>query len=107
MAKLLVAFVLGTLLVSPFLVTLLEAQSDLGALDVFETGKVSTTYYQVEQSDTVSPPKSLLIVTPTVDGTYPVLMFLHGTCLFNSFYSDLFQHISSHGYIVVAPQVHT
>ncbi|KDP21405.1 hypothetical protein JCGZ_21876 [Jatropha curcas] len=49
-----------------------------------------------------SPPKPLLIVE---DGTHPVILFLHGTCLQNSYYAQLFEHIASHGYMLVAPQV--
>ncbi|KAF2314838.1 hypothetical protein GH714_036864 [Hevea brasiliensis] len=102
MAKLLVITLLVTLLAF-----LLEAQSDSGTISSFQTGKFSTTYYQVEESDPASPPKPLLIVTPIIQGTYPVIIFLHGTCLSNSFYTDLLQHISSHGYIVVAPQLYS
>lgn len=72
---------------------------------VFEAGRLSTGSFQVEKSDPSSPPKQLFIVTPTEEGTYPVLLFLHGTSLRATFYSLLFLHISSHGFIVVAPQV--
>lgn len=101
MAKLLAITLLLTLLAS-----LLKAESDSGTVGSFQKGKFSTTYYQVEESDPTSPPKPLLIVTPIIQGTYPVVLFLHGTCLSNSFYTDLLQHVSSHGYIVVAPQVY-
>ncbi|KAL5561748.1 hypothetical protein UlMin_031495 [Ulmus minor] len=57
-------------------------------------------------SSSSSPLKPLLIVTPTVKGTYPVILFLHGFYLRNNFYLQLLQHISSHGYIVVAPQLY-
>ncbi|WCJ21590.1 chlorophyllase 1 [Euphorbia peplus] len=79
------------------------------AVSVFEKGAVKSTYYQLDQLDIAhtSPPKPLLIVTPTVNGTYPVVLFLHGTCLLNSYYTNLLQHISSHGYIIVAPQLYS
>ncbi|WCJ21592.1 chlorophyllase 1 [Euphorbia peplus] len=63
--------------------------------------------HQVDFDEYISPIKPLLIVTPTVEGTYPVVLFLHGTCLLNSYYTDLLLHISSHGYIIVAPQLYT
>ena len=72
---------------------------------VFEPGNLSVTCIRVETSNIASPPKPLLIVTPTIQGTYPVLLFLHGFELRNTFYTQLLQLISSHGYIVVAPQV--
>jgi len=51
------------------------------------------------------PPKPLLIAAPREAGEYPVLVFLHGYLVVNSFYSQLLQHVASHGYIVIAPQV--
>ena len=72
---------------------------------VFETGSLSVSSIHVDTSNIASPPKPLLIISPTVQGTYPVLLFLHGYELRNIFYSHLLRHISSHGFIVVAPQV--
>ncbi|CAL4925018.1 unnamed protein product [Urochloa decumbens] len=53
------------------------------------------------------PPKPLLVAAPCEAGEYPVLVFLHGYLVVNSFYSQLFQHVASHGFIVVAPQLYT
>lgn len=58
-----------------------------------------------EEREKKYPPKEILIVHPIESGTYPVLLFFPGTSLVNSFYSQLFKHISSHGFIVVSPQV--
>ncbi|KAJ0610367.1 putative chlorophyllase [Helianthus annuus] len=52
-------------------------------------------------SDTPNPP--LYIVYPTEKGTFPVILFLHGFSILNTCYSDLFEFIASHGYIIVAP----
>ncbi|XP_037495523.1 chlorophyllase type 0 [Jatropha curcas] len=76
---------------------------DQETISVFEPGTLSTVLDNVQSS----PPKPLLIARPTVAGTYPILIFLHGTCLENYFYSDILQHIASHGYIVVAPQLYS
>lgn len=86
--------------------------------NVFETGKYTTvlvkaepaqtcTTYKKSNSLSVPPPKQLLIATPSEQeaGEFPVLMLLHGYLFYNSFYSQLIQHIASHGFIVVAPQV--
>ncbi|KAJ0966677.1 hypothetical protein J5N97_023594 [Dioscorea zingiberensis] len=40
-------------------------------------------------------------------GKYPVVLFLHGFFLFNHYYNQLLKHISSHGFILVAPQLYT
>ena len=72
---------------------------------VFIPGKYHPISISVDPSSPSSPPKQLLIFTPSEQGTYPVILFFHGFYLSNYFYSDLLQHISSHGFIIVAPQV--
>ncbi|KAL5785612.1 hypothetical protein ACOSQ2_008004 [Xanthoceras sorbifolium] len=77
---------------------------------VFETtGRYTTTLQRVESSSVVlplPPPKPLLIATPCEAGEFPLLIFLHGYLLYNSFYSQLLQQVASHGFIVVAPQLY-
>lgn len=73
--------------------------------DVFELGTFATNSKSVKSSDASQPPTELFIVAPLTQGTYPVLLFFHGFLLRNSWYSNLLQHIASHGYIVVAPKV--
>lgn len=82
--------------------------------NVFEIGKYATTLHRFEPAGTcntkctappVPPPKPLLIAMPTDAGDFPLLLFLHGYLLNNSFYSQLIQHVASHGFIVIAPQV--
>ncbi|KAK7845606.1 chlorophyllase-1 [Quercus suber] len=75
------------------------------ATTVFSLGNFPFTSKKVETSNRGSPPKPVLIVTPTTSGQYPVILFLHGFFLRNGFYSQLLEHISSHGFIVVAPQL--
>ncbi|KAG9129727.1 hypothetical protein Leryth_015436 [Lithospermum erythrorhizon] len=79
--------------------------------NVFHIGPFATKVKQVMNNDEPSlcvppPPKPLLIGMPLEDGLFPVLMFLHGYLLYNSFYSQLIHHIASHGFIVVAPQLY-
>uniref|UniRef100_A0A7N0VKQ7 Chlorophyllase n=1 Tax=Kalanchoe fedtschenkoi TaxID=63787 RepID=A0A7N0VKQ7_KALFE len=91
--------------------------SPVVSVDVFQTGAYATVLQNVEppgrceRSDSCipRPPKPLLIASPSGDreGEFPVLMLLHGFLLYNSFYSQLMQHIASHGFIVVAPQLYT
>ncbi|KAL3507832.1 hypothetical protein ACH5RR_033214 [Cinchona calisaya] len=86
--------------------------------NVFENGKYKTELINVRErsswfstkansSQCSPPPKPLLIETPSEAGEFPVLLFLHGYLLSNSFYSQLLQHIASHGFIVIAPQLYT
>ncbi|CAA0806614.1 Chlorophyllase-2- chloroplastic [Striga hermonthica] len=79
--------------------------------DVFSIGNYSTSFIKVEPQTCAPniskcPPKQLLISSPTEGGIYPVLLFLHGYLLYNSFYSQLLQHVASHGFIVIAPQLY-
>lgn len=79
---------------------------------VFDEGKLPFKFITEETPfsscfDSSAPPKPLLIATPTVNGTYPVLLLLHGFYLRNYFYKGILQHIASHGFIAVGPQVWT
>ncbi|CAL5395155.1 unnamed protein product [Camellia sinensis] len=86
---------------------LVESPVVVGTTNVFEEGKLSVESITVNESSSSSPPKPLLIVTPTLEGTYPVLLLFHGFLIQNQSYEQILQHISSHGFIVVAPQLYT
>jgi chlorophyllase len=76
--------------------------------DVFDHGRHGTSLAQVQEAKTSrSPPKPLLVAAPCDAGEYPVVVFLHGYLANNYFYSQLLQHVASHGFIVVGPQVRT
>ncbi|XP_061371376.1 chlorophyllase-2-like isoform X2 [Gastrolobium bilobum] len=89
--------------------------SSTALTNVFETGKYTTELQRVDSDSCThdgtlldsSPPKSLLIATPLEAGEFSLLLFLHGYLLNNSFYSQLMQHIASHGFLVIAPQLYT
>ncbi|XP_057467248.1 chlorophyllase-2-like [Actinidia eriantha] len=86
---------------------------------VFEFGKYTPLLLNVQPKNCTTsisssssslsllPPKALLIATPSEAGEFPLLIFLHGYLLYNSFYSQLIRHIASHGFIVIAPQLYT
>ncbi|XP_052188488.1 chlorophyllase-2 [Diospyros lotus] len=80
---------------------------------VFDAGNYTTATLSLDPerwvSTSVPPPKPLLIATPSGDesGEFPLLLLLHGYLLSNSFYSQLIQHVASHGFIVIAPQLYT
>ncbi|KAK7271220.1 hypothetical protein RJT34_26936 [Clitoria ternatea] len=84
-----------------------EAQQELAITEVFQNGNIPWKQFSVDTSTTSSstPPKPLLIFTPTMPGSYPVILFCHGFCISNTFYSKLLGHIVSHGFIIVAPQL--
>ncbi|KAG8389026.1 hypothetical protein BUALT_Bualt02G0186600 [Buddleja alternifolia] len=84
--------------------TQLENNNSMAKTSVFEAGNLAVKSIKVKKSDASSPPAEVLIVTPEDEGSYPVLLFCHGYSTKTSWYSHLLQHISSHGYIVVAPQ---
>ncbi|KAJ4750370.1 Chlorophyllase [Rhynchospora pubera] len=75
---------------------------------VFEKGSKSVKMFTVQtkacKKTENSPMKPLLVASPVEEGDYPVVVFLHGYLLYNSFYSQLFNHVASHGFIVIGPQ---
>ncbi|EOY05782.1 hypothetical protein QUC31_016603 [Theobroma cacao] len=81
------------------------------ATNVFGFGSFTTMLQKVDSVTTsslpVPPPKPLLIATPCEAGEFPLIIFLHGYLQYNTFYSQLLQHVASHGFIVIAPQLYT
>ncbi|XP_031473986.1 chlorophyllase-2-like [Nymphaea colorata] len=78
---------------------------------VFERGKHGVAVLDIKPGSISThsplPHKPLLVFHPREEGEYPVLLFLHGYLLYNSFYSQLLSHIASHAFIIVAPQLYT
>ncbi|KAJ6352379.1 hypothetical protein OIU76_001576 [Salix suchowensis] len=100
---------LGILLKSNLVLPTPVSESDHSVLEqasVFETGKFHPVTSDVRTPSSCLPPRPLLIVRPEEQGTYPVILFHHGTACWNSWYTDVLKFISSHGYIVVAPQLY-
>ena len=69
----------------------------------FDNGSYTVKSKRVSKSSGSTPNPPLYIVYPTERGSYPVILFLHGFSIPNCSYSDLFEFIASHGYIIVAP----
>lgn len=75
------------------------------ALD-FQVGDEAVEIINVKRSFLFDVlPCPLLVFSPTTQGSYPVLLFFHGFMLQPNCYKSLLLHISSHQYIIVAPQV--
>lgn len=70
-------------------------------------GKSSGTTSQEEAESQGQAPKALLIAVPRAADKFPVVVLQHGFCMYPQFYSQLMQHVASHGYIVVAPKMYT
>lgn len=87
------------------------AGSATTTLSVFSNGPYTSKVITVKTSSRCfnsspsPPPKPLFIVFPDNQGKYKVILFLPGTSASNTSYSKLFDHLASHGYIVVSPQV--
>lgn len=71
---------------------------------VFQRGDLKVESFTVENSAISSLTPSLFVVTPTEEGKYPVIQFHNGFLCRNTSYSQLLEHIASHGFIVAAPQ---
>ncbi|KAK7364099.1 hypothetical protein VNO80_12491 [Phaseolus coccineus] len=82
-----------------------RGELEVTSTDVFQKGSIQWKQFNLDTTSSSSPPKPLLIFTPTVPGAYPVMVFCHGFCIHNSYYSELLGHIVSHGFILVAPQL--
>lgn len=85
----------------------LQKERDYFGSSVFEAGNLSVKAIKVKKRDESRPPVELLVMAPEAKGTYPIVLFCHGYCTQTTWYSHLLRHISSHGYILVAPQVTT
>ncbi|WVZ14836.1 hypothetical protein V8G54_012402 [Vigna mungo] len=81
------------------------AEEKVVNLDVFQKGSIQWKHCDIPTKPPSSPPKPLVIFTPTVPGAYTVMVFYHGFLLQPSDYCDLLGHIVSHGFIVVAPHL--
>ncbi|PUZ52699.1 hypothetical protein GQ55_6G290400 [Panicum hallii var. hallii] len=73
---------------------------------VFEDGPLQVVVQCVRKCEAKDLPKPLVVATPTNANTYPVVVFLHGWNMCTWWYRCLLKHVASHGFIVVAPQLH-
>jgi chlorophyllase len=75
---------------------------------VFDKGTIPVRVRRVKpdlMKVTESLNKEVMVVAPMQAGKYPVIVFLHGFELAFHYYEQLLQHVASHGFIAVAPQV--
>lgn len=72
-----------------------------GSAPVYTKGPLAVSVKQAQGS-----PAPVTIYAPSAAGQYPVVIFQHGFLLATGHYSDMLEHIASHGFIVVAPQMY-
>lgn len=77
----------------------------VGAGDVYTRGALMVARREVT-AGTNGLPVNALVVAPQQAGGYPVVVFQHGFLLSVLYYTELFEHIASHGFVVVAPQMY-
>uniref|UniRef100_A0A0D9XJS7 Uncharacterized protein n=1 Tax=Leersia perrieri TaxID=77586 RepID=A0A0D9XJS7_9ORYZ len=106
-------------ILSCYLLLLLQLQTTMASAapvftGVFDHGSHGVTLVKIDEAPRCpsaktkgAPPKPLLVAAPCDAGEYPVVVFLHGYLANNSFYSQLFEHVASHGFVVVGPQLYT
>lgn len=74
--------------------------------DPYLMGPLATQTIQLAAGDNGAP-RIIRVVAPTAPGTYAVIAFHHGFVLRAAYYADTLEHLASHGFIVVAPQMGT
>ena len=73
----------------------------------FSKGPFDVSMTSLRKGDQKSPTPALVFAPQGINQDAPVLYFNHGFLLANKYYEDLLSHISSYGYVVVAPQNYT
>ena len=77
-----------------------------GSDPVYDKGSLATEKFEISSSSTQSPVDAIGYA-PTSSGTYAVVTFQHGFLLKNSYYDTILEHLASHGFVVVAPQMYS
>jgi len=76
-----------------------------GASDVYRPGPLEVRRLRLERCERRAP-RALVIHAPAEDGRYAVVVFDHGFLLSNAYYEQMLDHMASHGFVVVAPQLY-
>lgn len=73
--------------------------------DPFQRGPLEVTQRDLLGGE-LGAPRPVRLTAPKVAGTYPVVQFQHGFLSDRRAYDELLEHLSSHGFVVVAPQMY-
>ncbi len=76
-----------------------------GASDIYRPGPLEVRRLHLERCERGAP-RALTIHAPAEDGRYAVVVFDHGFLLSSAYYEQMHDHVASHGFVVVAPQLY-
>lgn len=76
-----------------------------GQGDPYEIGELAVRTVDLKACENDAP-TALRIHAPEAPGAYAVVLFQHGFMSRNSAYDEILTHLSSHGFVVVAPQMY-
>lgn len=71
----------------------------------YERGGLATKADDVARCENGAP-IPFRVHSPVPSGVYPVVVFQHGFLARNTCYDDILDHVASHGFVVVAPQMY-
>ena len=74
--------------------------------DFYQPGTLSVKVISLEAGGEFSTPVPMDIYTPTAPFRYPVIIFQHGFTGSIKGYETILNHLASHGFVVVAPQMY-
>ena len=74
--------------------------------DFYQPGKLSVQVISLEAGGEFTAPVPMDIYTPTAPFRYPVIIFQHGFTGSIKGYETILNHLASHGFVVVAPQMY-
>ena len=76
----------------------------MAAGDPYAPGTLSVVTSDVTAGN--GSPVDFIVLAPDQAGTYPLVVFQHGFVLQNSYYTTMLEHVASHGFVVVVPQMY-
>lgn len=77
----------------------------VGSVNPYQPGPLSVRIIDLAQCD-AGAPRPLHIVAPEAAGSYAVIQLQHAFFGMNTWYDAIMQHLASHGFVVVAPQMY-
>ncbi|MCX5894501.1 MAG: alpha/beta fold hydrolase, partial [Proteobacteria bacterium] len=72
----------------------------------YKQGKLSVQVISLEAGGALSTPVAMDIYTPTAPFRYPAIIFQHGFTGSIKGYETILNHLASHGFVVIAPQMY-
>ncbi len=76
----------------------------LGSADPYGRGSLGVATTNIGEGQ-AGAPVAMQVYEPEEPGRYAVVVFQHGFMMQNTYYSTILEHLASHGFVVVAPQM--